>query len=125
MKIATLIARILLGLIFVVFGSNGFLHFIPQPATMPEPAATFFAGVAATGYFLPLLSGTQVAGGALVLAGMVPLGLVVLAPVIVNIFLFHVFVVPEGLSIAVVVSLLELFLAWRYRAAFRPLITAS
>jgi len=125
MKVATLIARILLGSLFVIMGSNGFLHFIPQPATMPEPAATFFTGVAGTRYFLPLLSGTQVVGGALLLAGMVPLGLVVLAPVILNIFLFHVFVVPDGLAIAIVVSLLELFLAWRYRAAFRPLFTAS
>ena len=125
MKIATLIARILLGSIFVVFGSNGFLHFIPQPATMPEPAASLFGGMAATRYMLPLLSGTQVVGGALVLIGMVPLGLVILAPVIVNIFLFHVFAVPEGLSIAIVVCLLALFLAWRHRAAFQPLFTAS
>src|SRR5262249_40378869 len=97
MKAAVLIARGLGGLVFLFFGLNGFLHFLPQPP-MPQPAVTFFGGLAATGYMLPLLFGTQVVGGALLLVGLVPLGVLVLTPVIVNIVAFHVFVVPSGLA---------------------------
>jgi uncharacterized membrane protein YphA (DoxX/SURF4 family) len=120
MKTATLIARILLGVIFVVFGLNGFLHFLPQPP-MPQAAITFFGGLAATGYMLPLLFATQVLGGVLVFVGMVPLGVLILAPVIVNIVAFHVFVAPAGLPLAIVVALLALFLAWAHREAYRSL----
>jgi uncharacterized membrane protein YphA (DoxX/SURF4 family) len=120
MKTAILIARILLGLIFVMFGLNGFLQFLPQPA-MPQPAIAFFGGLAASGYMLPLLFATQVLGGTLLLLGMVPLGVVILAPVIVNIVAFHVFLAPGGLLLAVVVASLALFLAWTHREAYRPL----
>ena len=124
MKTATLIARIVLGLIFVVFGLNGFLHFITQPE-MPQAAITFFGGLAAAGYMLPLLFGTQIVGGVLLLIGMVPLALLILAPVIVNILGFHLFVSPNGLGFALVVAALELFLAWTHRDAFRPLVASS
>jgi uncharacterized membrane protein YphA (DoxX/SURF4 family) len=124
MRMAVLVARVLLGLVFFVFGLNGFLHFLPQPPP-PPPAAAFFGALAATGYMIPLLFTTQVAGGALLLLGAVPLGLVLLAPVIVNIVLFHVFLAPDGLPIACVVAALELFLAWAYRDAYRPLFGAG
>ena len=124
MRIATLIARILLGLTFVVFGLNGFLQFIPQPE-MPQAAIAFFGGLAAAGYMLPLLFGTQIVGGVLLLVGIVPLGLLLLAPVIVNIVGFHLFVSPNGLGLALVVAALELFLAWEHRDAFRPLFASS
>ena len=117
-------ARILLGTIFMVFGLNGFLHFIPQPE-MPPAAMTFFGGLAAAGYMLPLLFATQVVGGVLLLAGMVPLGLLLLAPVIVNIVGFHLFVAPSGLGLALVVAALEAFLAWAHRDAFRPLFSGN
>jgi uncharacterized membrane protein YphA (DoxX/SURF4 family) len=120
MKTLNLIARILLGLIFVVFGLNGFLHFLPQPP-MPDAAKSFFGGLAATGYMLPLLFAAQVLGGGLILLGMVPLGLLILAPVIVNIIAFHVFLAPDGLPLALVVAGLELFLAWAHREAYAPL----
>jgi hypothetical protein len=81
MKTAASIARILLGVIFVVFGLNGFLHFLPQPA-MPPAAGAFFGALAATGYMLPLIFATQLVGGTLLLLGLVPLGVLVLAPVI-------------------------------------------
>ena len=68
-----------------------------------------------------LLFATQIVGGALVLVGMVPLGLVILAPVIVNIFAFHVFLAPDGLPLATVVCVVALFLAWRHRGAYGPL----
>jgi hypothetical protein len=124
MKVAMLIARVLLGLIFVVFGLNGFLHFLPQPP-MPQAALAFFGALAATGYMLPQLFLSQLLGGGLLLLGMIPLGLLILAPVIVNIVAFHVFLAPDGLPLAVVVAALELFLAWTHREAFRPLFTST
>jgi len=121
MKIVVTIARILLGLLFFVFGLNGFLHFMPNP---PEPpaAGAFFGALYATGYMLPLIFAAQVLGGALLLLGLiVPFALLILAPVIVNIFAFHVFLSPAMLPLALVVAALELFLAWNHRAAFAPL----
>src|ERR1035438_8810425 len=117
------IARVLLGLMFFVFGLNGFLHFIPQPSTMPEVAATFFEAMMKTGYMLPLIFGTQVIVGALLLSNrFVPLALALIAPVIVNIVAFHLFIVPSGLVMAGVVLVLELYLAWAYRAAYTPML---
>ena len=119
-----LVARILLGLVFFVFGLNGFLHFIPQPA-MPGKVVTFMGGMIGTGYMMPLIFGTQVVTGVLLLAGrFVPLALALIAPVIVNIFALHAFLAPEGLPMAVVVAVLELYLAWAYRASFRPMLAA-
>jgi uncharacterized membrane protein YphA (DoxX/SURF4 family) len=89
MKIVTIIARILLGLAFVVFGLNGFLHFIPGPPPPPDsPAGQFFAAVTTSGFIKPIFA-LQFIGGLLVLLGIfVPLGLTILAPIIVNILLF-------------------------------------
>ena len=123
-KTAVLIARILLGIIFVVFGLNGFLPFLPQPE-MPQAAIAFFGALAATGFMLPTLFATQIVGGALLLLGMVPLGIVILAPVIVHIVEFHVFLAPAGLPLAVLVATLAMFLAWTHRPAYRPLFAAS
>ncbi len=121
MSYARLIPRILLGLVFFVFGLNGFLHFIPQPPMSPV-AGQFFGGLAVTGYLIPLLFLTQITGGILLLAGIfVPFALILLAPVITNIFLFHLFVAPDGLPIAAIVVALELWLAWSYRDRFAPL----
>ena len=124
MKTAVLIARILLGVIFVVFGLNGFLQFLPQP-DMPQAAIAFFGGLAAGHHMLPLIFATQLVGGTLLLVGMVPLAVVILAPVIVHIVEFHVFLAPAGLPLAVVVAALALFLAWIHRWAYRPLFAAS
>ncbi len=123
MRIAVIIARSLLGLVFFVFGLNGFLHFIPNP---PPPAAVgaFFGALFATGYMLKLIFGTQVIGGALLLLGVaVPFALTILAPVIVNIIAFHIYLSPDpmAMGIALTVAALELFLAWYYRDAFAPL----
>lgn len=120
MKIATIIARILLGLIFVVFGLNGFLHFIPMPPPAGEAARQFGTALATTGYFQVIFL-LQIVGGALVLLGWVPLGLTILCPVIVNIVLFHVFMSP-GLALPVVVCLLALFLIWRYWKNFAGIL---
>jgi uncharacterized membrane protein YphA (DoxX/SURF4 family) len=123
MRIAVIVARTLMGLIFFVFGLNGFLHFIQNPP--PPPAAQqFFGALFATGYMLKLIFGTQVIGGALLLLGVaVPFALTILAPVIVNIIAFHIYISPEpmAMGIALTVAALEVFLAWYYRAAFAPL----
>jgi uncharacterized membrane protein YphA (DoxX/SURF4 family) len=115
-------SRILLGLIFVVFGLNGFLHFLPQPPISGPPAA-FAGALFASGYFFPLLKGTEVAAGLLLLSGrFVPLALTVLAPVIVNILAFHLFLEPSGLPLPLVILVLEVFLAWGYRSAYRGVL---
>ena len=114
----------LMGAIFTVFGLNGFLHFLSMPPP-PQPAMAFFGALAATGYMIPLLFVTQVVGGALLLVGMVPLALVILAPVIVNIVAFHVFLAPAGMPLAIVVASLALFLAWAHRETYRPLFAAA
>ncbi|HZU83802.1 MAG TPA: DoxX family protein, partial [Polyangiaceae bacterium] len=100
---ATTAARVLLGLVFFVFGLNKFLHFIPM-SPMPGPAGDFFIALAGTGYFLPLLAATEtIAGAALLARRFVPLALTVLAPIVVNIVAFHVFLAPSGLPLAVVI----------------------
>jgi len=123
MKVVVLVARILLGLVFFIFGLNGFLHFMPNPP--PTPAAgAFFGALIGTGYMFTLIFGPQVLGGALLLLNMaVPFALVVLAPIIVNIIAFHLYLspVPMQLAIAFIVAAFEVILAWHYRAAFAPL----
>ena len=117
------IAGILMGLTFLVFGLNGFLHFIPQPKTMPEGAGAFFGALMKTGYMLPMIFGTQVIVGALLVSNrFVPLALALIAPVIVNIVAFHAFIEPSGAIMAGVVLVLELYLAWSYRKAYLPML---
>ncbi len=117
-----LAARILLGLIFFVFGLNGFLQFLPQPP-MPEAAGAFAGALAATGYMFPLIKGIEVICGALLLAGQfVPLALVLLAPIIVNIVLFHAVLAPEGVVMTIVILALELVLARANWSAYAPLL---
>src|SRR5260370_36978411 len=106
MEIAGLIARLLVGLIFLVFGLNGFLHFIPM-GKMPAGTAGQFLGALFQSHYLYVVSALQVAGGALLLVNRyVPLGLVLLGPVIVNIFLYHLLMDPKRLPLAIVVVLL-------------------
>jgi len=116
------VARVLMGLVFFVFGLNGFLHFIHQPAP-PAPAMAFLGALLVTGYMLPLVMGTQLLVGVLLLSNrFVPLALGLIAPIIVNIVAFHVALAPAGLPLALVVLALELLLAWSYRGAFRPML---
>ena len=122
MKIATIIARSLLGLLFVTFGSNMFLHFIPMPPPPEGPAREFMTALFMS-HYLYVVGAVQVAGGVLLLIGrQVPLGLTLLGPVIVNILCFHALMAPAGLPMAIVVSLLALFLLWRYREHFAGLV---
>src|SRR2546423_10537296 len=105
MKIVTLIARLLLGLVFVVFGLNGFLNFIKGP--MPTGLAGQFIGALILSHYFWVVAALQVVGGALLLVNrFVPLALVLLGPVIVNIILYHLFLNPAGVALAIVVVIL-------------------
>lgn len=118
MRIAALIARILLGLIFVVFGLNGFLNFIPM-GPMPTGLAGQFIGALVQSHYFWVVAALQIAGGALLLVNRyVPLGLVLLGPVIVNIFLYHLFLNPVGMAMAVLVIALWLIVYYAHRSAF-------
>jgi len=117
MKYAIIIARLLLGLVFAVFGSNAFLHFIPMPP-MQGQAGAFIEALINSGYIY-VIALLQVVGGLLLLLGrFIPLGLTLLGPVIVNIMLYHIFLDPSGLPMAIVISVLALFLLWVYRDRF-------
>ena len=120
MKIAALIARILLGLVFVVFGLNGFLNFIKGP--LPSGVAGQFLGALMQSHFVFVISAVELAGGALLLANRyVPLALVLLGPVIVNIFFYHLLMDRSGLIIAIVVIILWGLVALRHRQYFSGL----
>ena len=117
-------ARLLLGAIFTVFGLNGFLHFLPMPAPTGL-AAVFMGGMGATGYFFPLLKGTEVVVGLLLLSNRyVPLALTVLAPIVVNIVAFHAFLAPAGIVLPLVIVALGVYLAYTERAVFAPVLRA-
>jgi putative oxidoreductase len=123
-KVATIIARVLLGLIFVVFGLNIFLHFIPTPPPPPSLVGDFSKALLLS-HYLHVVGALQVIGGALLLIGrFVPLGLLLLGPVIVNIDLVHILMDPSGLPMAAFVSILAIFLLWRHRDAFAGLLRA-
>lgn len=117
------VARILLGLPLTVFGLNGFLNFIPQPEVeLPERATAFVGALVASGYMMPLIAGTHLLVGLLLLANRaVPLALVVFAPFMVHSVAFHFFLERSGLPMAFVFLAFELYLAWVYRASFRTL----
>ncbi|WP_415061343.1 DoxX family membrane protein [Bdellovibrio sp.] len=108
-----LIARLLLGLVFFASGLMGLLNLVPPPPDLPERLVTFNTGLAASGYFFTLLKGTETVCGLLLLSGFfVPLALVVLAPIVLNIFLVHAFMAPSGLPLAIVLGLLLSYLSF-------------
>lgn len=120
----TIAARVLLGLVFFGFGLNGLLHLIPLPPAQGA-SEVFIGGLIASRYFFPLLFVTYLLTGAALLMGrFVPLALTVLAPIIVNIAVMHLFVPSSEAEIclAALVTVLEIFLGWSYRATFRPLL---
>nr|BFD65390.1 hypothetical protein HAGR004_04120 [Bdellovibrio sp. HAGR004] len=109
----TLVVRILLGLIFFAAGLTGLLNLVPPPADLPERLVAFNTGLAASGYFFPLLTGTETVCGLLLLSGyFVPLALVVLAPIVLNIVLVHAFLAPSGLPLAIIIGMFTLHLAF-------------
>ena len=120
MKIASLIAQYLAGVIFLVFGLNGFLHFIHQPP--PGGIAGQFLGALYTSHYLLVIFAFQVIAAVLLLVNRyVPLAVAILAPVIVNILSFHAFMAPEGLPLALVVAVLWALIFIDVRPAFSGL----
>jgi putative oxidoreductase len=124
MKTSVLIARVLLGLLFLVFGLNGFLHFIPSP--QPSGLAGQFLGAMFVSHYLNVVFALQIVAGALLLTNrFVPAALTILAPVLVNIALFHTFMAPVGYAPAVIAIVLWSVVFVRERAVFRPLLAAK
>jgi putative oxidoreductase len=124
MKIAVLIARVLLGLLFLVFGLNGFLQFLHMPP--PTGLAAQYFGVLFVSHYLVLVFLLQVVGGALLLANRyVPLALIFLGPVLVNILMFHSLMAPEGLPIALFATVLWLVVFAGVRKAFAGVFVAK
>lgn len=118
MKIVSLVARLLLGVMFVFFGLNGFLNFLSM-GPMPSGLAGQFIGALAQSHYFWVVAALQVAGGALMLVNRyVPLGLVLLGPVIVNIVLYHVFLNPSGAALAVLAVILWLIVFYWHRQYF-------
>jgi putative oxidoreductase len=121
MKIATLIVRVLLGLVFFIFGLNGFLNFIPVPQLPPGLAGQFITVLMQSHYGV-FVSAVQLVGGVLLLIGFyLPFAIAILGPVIVNILLYHLLLDHTGGSIAIVVAVLWVFLFIRYRQYFASL----
>jgi uncharacterized membrane protein YphA (DoxX/SURF4 family) len=120
------VGRIFLGLVFFVFGLNGFLNFIPPPkGPVNEGAMSLGMALMKSGYLFQLIKGTEVLVGALLLANrFVPLALALIAPVIVNIFAFHAFLDPANMVLPVLLVVVEVYLAWSYRHVFRPMLAA-
>ncbi len=122
-----LIARILLGLIFTVFGLNGFFDFMPA-FEVPEAAGSFFGALIATGYLFPLLKLTETVCGVLLITNkMVPLALTMLAPVLLNIMMFHIFLAPgpAAMAVPVLATVLLLYLAYCYRSYFSGVLAVN
>ncbi|MFC5863612.1 hypothetical protein ACFPT7_14995 [Acidicapsa dinghuensis] len=125
MKILSIIARILIGLTFLVFGLNGFLHFIPEPPMPPGAAKNYVEALSATPYLL-VVSGIQVFTAVLFLVNrFVPLALTFIAPVIVNILMFHGFMAPAAIGPGIFVTVCWFIIFFRHRAAFNGIFAAK
>jgi putative oxidoreductase len=123
MKIAALVARYLLGILFFVFGLNGFLHFIPQPP--PTGLALQYFSVMSGSHIMSVVFLIQLIGGILLLANrFVPIALVLLGPVIVNILLFHITMEPGGIAPGLVALILWLIVFYSVRSAFASVFAA-
>lgn len=119
------IVRILLGLMFLVFGLNGFLNFMPAPKDLPPDIVTVSGALVKAGY-MTVVAGVEILIAVLLLTNrFVPLALALLAPVVVGILTFHIFLAPATIGPGIVVLVMELYLAWAYRGAFRPMLRAK
>ena len=118
MKITSTIARYLLGLIFLVFGLNGFLNFIHQPPPANPVAIQFLVAVSAS-HYIAVVFVAQIIGGVLLLAGrFVPLGLAILAPILVNILDYHLSMDPGGIGVGLISTILWVVVFLPYRSNF-------
>src|SRR5688572_9845639 len=120
--VSVVAARIVLGLVYFIFGLNFFLQFLPIPPSHGGVADAFVGGLFQSGYFFPMLKGIEVVLGALLLIGIfVPLSLIVLMPISLNILLFHTFLTPEQSGMSIIILTVHLYLAWAYRGHYKPL----
>ncbi|MEP6903594.1 MAG: DoxX family protein [Actinomycetota bacterium] len=125
MKIAVIIVRVLMGLLFLFGSIVYFLKLYPQPE-LSGNTKIFMDGVNAAGYLMPLIKITELLCGIAFVAGrFVPLATVVIAPIIVNIFLFHAFVDLTGLPVGIFLVLANSFLAYANWDKFKPLLVAK
>jgi len=125
MKIAVVIVRVLTGLLFLFASIVVLFNLVPQPE-LSGRVKVFMDGMNATGYLIPLIKITElVCGIAFVSGRFVPLATVVIAPVVVNIFLFHAFVDRQGLPVAVFLVFANLFLAFAHWDKFKPVLSAK
>lgn len=116
-------ARIILGLLFLVFGLNFFFQFLPMP-TPPEQAMKYMGGLMAAPYFFPLLKATEIIAAILLLINVaVPLAIILLSPIVVQIFLYHTILDPSGAPLAIVLVALTAFLGFAYFDRYRSLFT--
>lgn len=124
MKTLVLISRLLLGLVFLVFGLNGFLNFIPAPP--PTGLAGQFIGSMFASHYLAAVFALEIVAGVLLLANrFVPAALTILAPLLVNIALFHATMAPANYAPAAIAIALWSVLVVRERAAFLPLFASK
>ena len=123
-RYATAIVRVLLGLMFLVFGLNGFLNFMPAPKDMPQEIMSVVGALMKAGY-MTVVSGAEVLVAVMLLTNrFVPLALALLAPIIVGIITFHIAMQPATIGPGIVVLAMELYLAWAYRGAFQSMLRA-
>ncbi len=121
MKIAVLITRVLLGLIFLASAIVVLFNLVPAPP-LTGNVKTFNDGLMATGYFIPMLKSIELLCGLALITGLfVPLALVVLFPITVHIFIYHLLMAPDGLIVGAVLLVAHLFLAYYYRKSYAPL----
>ena len=124
MNALVMIARILLGLIFTVFGLDYFLHFMPE-LPVSEAGGKFLEAIFSTGYLFPAIKVIETGAGLLLLSGFAtPLALALLAPIVTNIALYHFFLDPNGIVLATAVVILEVGLVWAYRDSYKGLFEA-
>ncbi len=125
MYYTVLFARLLLGGIFTFFGFNYFVRII-EPGHIPPDAMAFLDALTTTGFMHPLRSGVELTSGLLILTGIgTPLGLTLLAPVMVHIMLYHYYLDPRGIGFTCFLLALHLFLAYGYGSAFRGMLNPT
>ena len=123
MKVVVAIARYLLGAAFLFFGSNLFFNFLK--GQLPKGPGGTFIGLLVSAHYTYVIGALMVVSGILFLVNrFVPLGLVLLGPVLVNILMFHILILPDGFQAGVVLTLLWLLVFWQHRAAFAPIFVS-
>ncbi len=123
-KLPILIARILLGIIFFTYGLNGFLNVLPL-LQLNSSAGVFIGGLVGSGYFFQFLKVCEIVAGVALISGFfVPLALTLLAPISINIFLFHLFLDKDGLPMSLIIMALMIYLTFTYKEYFKQLFTA-